>query len=213
MTNASRLLQFLLAAIVVPSAGCSEGGSAGNSGEGGSAGVASVCVPPVEGSGEPQANDCKNTLPACSEKAEGGSCVCEGGCVEKPYGRCVESSGQCACEYGCARDGDCNKGTLCFCGEKGGECLPASCKTDEDCPGSSCGKYSNVFCGTGYEYDTGYVCATPQDECATDTDCGFNSVCGFDGGRRKCVFLPSCGRPLLIGASPQSAPLHSVFWG
>jgi hypothetical protein len=76
----------------------------------------------------------------------------------------------------CLTDRDCPSNTACNCrgdfgSNHGGRnwCEPANCRTDSDCgPGGVCSpSISSGPCG----YLEGFFCRTPQDTCATDTDC------------------------------------------
>src|SRR4051812_47330845 len=71
--------------------------------------------------------------------APGDTCSADSDCTEQPYGYCTVHANSFpggdhkTCRYGCATDGDCGAGFICKCGGIVGECVPASCRTDEDC--------------------------------------------------------------------------------
>jgi hypothetical protein len=114
------------------------------------------------------AGDCSVDDPAaeCSVDAD---CVGVGGL----QGLCIATPGpvpSCRCNYGCSQDADCGAGLACYCDGIRSSCIPATCRTDSDCPTDQpCGLNQRVgACG---EVSRSLSCATPQDECRIDSQC------------------------------------------
>ena len=86
------------------------------------------------------------------------------------------------CISGCVRDAECGADELCLCSEPVGRCVKASCRTDADCPHSSCAKYGRRHCGK-----EGFSCLKDEDECSGNADCK-GCICGYDSERevRAC---------------------------
>jgi hypothetical protein len=111
-----------------------------------------------------------------------GECETAAQCTSGLNGRCVVDRGGFSCDYDlCFEDDDCGSGSVCRCGNPGGEgnrCTQAGCRVDADCPGSwcsptfgTCGNYSGVV---------GYACHTQKDECVDDADCaGSGGYCWY----------------------------------
>src|SRR5688500_14610615 len=49
------------------------------------------------------------------------------------------------CVYPCLTDDDCGQGFACFCGSRGGECVPAECTSQADCADAACVTLYTVF--------------------------------------------------------------------
>lgn len=97
-------------------------------------------------------------------------CTTDDECASPPLqGRCVVMPGPTVatesteCVVGCITDGDC-AGDVCECYSdtgKTGVCVSAGCHQDSECPSGVCARYP-----------ASYACATSDDECRTDADCG-----------------------------------------
>jgi hypothetical protein len=111
---------------------------------------------------------------------------CEGvPCTERPNGFCVATLGSSpdlntiACVYGCATDEDCGADSACFCGTRGGECIPAGCHAAADCGTDPCIlMYSKLECGVPTAPEL--TCLTATRDCASDKACPTGSLC-IDG--------------------------------
>jgi hypothetical protein len=90
------------------------------------------------------------------------------------------------CRYACSTDADCGGGTLCECGDPGGQCLTARCFEDAECgAGRRCAPYDAT---PGCEFESRiWECQRLDDECSVDAHCGDGEVCLFIDGRRRCT--------------------------
>lgn len=98
----------------------------------------------------------------------------------------------------CLADIQCGADALCACphgnrdnrdsfyGSPHPRCLPAGCRTNDDCPNRVC--LNSAVCS---DMD-GFYCATAEDECASRVDCSPGEGCGYDQGqgRFRCSPLP-----------------------
>jgi len=145
------------------------------------------------------------------------ACHADTDCTDFANGRCNNdpSAGGCGCSYGCATDADCGDAMVCLCGEGGGTCVTAHCKTTADCPeGQSCVLYEEPQYCSGSSLPA-FACTTDHDECLSDSQCGSNDVCAFQGDHFACVY-PGCqeGRPFYVGGEMRTAPIvASGDWG
>jgi len=144
-------------------------------------------------------------------------CAADADCTEKPHGYCAPTVGDqldwAMCHYGCVADDECGAGSLCACGDPVGQCVPADCRSDQDCNEGLCTAwFSENVCGTSMAF----TCQTPDDECNTLADCGGSGSCSPEDGRLQCQ-PPSgvvCGRPFLVRDSARLASLVSGGdWG
>jgi hypothetical protein len=155
---------------------------------------------------------CKSRLPSGTEYAPEvpGECHTDGDCGD-PLEFCVQgvlSSGT-YCQRGCLTNADCTDGALCVCGTLIGACSFATCDTDADCPGSVClGTNRSNGCGSNWEF----ACASPEDECWVDADCGQGQACSAQNGARRCEQLLVCGRPFLVRGSARKARVRTGSW-
>lgn len=126
----------------------------------------------------------QGTAAMCTSEAE---CQTDADCLGA-LGRC--DSGQinddCGCTTGCMTDADCVSGAACLCGENGGRCVQAGCKTSDDCgPERSCLLYQIPESCLSYAHPA-FACTTDHDECLSDADCAGSDTCFFDGDHFKC---------------------------
>lgn len=152
-------------------------------------------------------------------------CTADTDCTEQPYGYCDNVgvgglAAQMGCLYGCLTDQDCGEGAVCVCGVPYGECRSAECTSDSDCAGDTlCAEVDRTepVCGRL----TAFTCQTPEDECATSSDCWVNRndaqiyYCSIESGTRACEPRSGvvCGRPFLIaGTARTAATCNSVEW-
>ncbi len=141
-------------------------------------------------------------------------CHVDADCTDKPHGFCMLNGVQVLnpeCRYGCLTDADCEAGTVCHCGSPVGECIPASCTTDADCPGQHCGYHEDPgMCSDGVFLVRSYACTTDSDECVAATDCGtpdYEHRCSLEDGIRTCSARGLCGigRPFLVDGAARVA--------
>lgn len=94
-----------------------------------------------------------------------------------PFGRYRE------CMPGCIVDEDCGPDAICLCDDPIGRCIPAGCRTSEDCPDSACvgARYTSSGCPSQPQFE----CVRETDQCLKDADCSSGSFCewGRDGER------------------------------
>jgi hypothetical protein len=90
------------------------------------------------------------------------------------------------CRYACSTDFDCGGGTLCECGDPGGQCVTARCFEDPECgEGRRCAPYDAT---PGCELESRiWECQRLDDECSLDAHCGDGEVCLFVDGHRRCT--------------------------
>lgn len=161
----------------------------------------------------PRIEACENKTPrsgvAC---VSGGSDQCQndGDCSAEANGYCtlVSSFEQaCQCFYGCVQDSDCGEDQICQCNGVAGECKPASCTQDSDCPGSVCASYDVDYCGG---ISPGFACVTARDECLSHDDCTDGKSCWYANGKRSCE-TPTCaiGRPFLVQSEIRVASIRN----
>lgn len=133
-------------------------------------------------------------------------CQADSECVAFPGGICAQSSG-CFCRYPCTHDDDCGQGSACACAvtwseghpNEGGPiysenaCVPANCRSDADCGGTTCGVSID-----GCRLTDGFYCHTPEDECTGHAECAALNMgidrCAYatDQGRWTCVSFYAC---------------------
>jgi hypothetical protein len=148
------------------------------------------------------------------------TCTQDADCTEHALGFCAPvfadfpTPTETTCRYGCLSDGDCAADQFCLCGDPVGECVAATCRTDQDCGGElKCASWSTYpVCGTYAQF----ACQTPDDECNSAADCpvaGPSNVseCNASDGTRRCVQqgLSACGRPFLVAGEARLAALCS----
>jgi hypothetical protein len=122
-----------------------------------------------------------------------GQCASDADCTAQPHGLCANSHkllGYCGCFYGCMKDADCGAGSVCFCGDPVGSCVPATCVSASSCASGFACASSSSGCGGGMG---SFACQVATDECLGDTDCGANARCVLQSGRRVCT--PDCLLP------------------
>ncbi len=132
-------------------------------------------------------------IEACAPQ-QNGICSQDTDCSDFPPGACHNQFGYCLCRYPCQTDDDCGPMGACACDTQyepslfesfqGGlytftNCVSATCRSDEDCPGMyTCG-LSPDYCG-GVE---GFFCHGPADECQSNSECDINGEpgrCSYD---------------------------------
>ena len=106
----------------------------------------------------------------------GSSCSSDADCTDYPHGRCLENPASpvisCGCSYFCQSDADCGEGSICYCGPGAAEapiCIPADCKTGDDCESGLCGLSESQFC---WSRAFALQCLDAESECRTDAECG-----------------------------------------
>jgi hypothetical protein len=110
------------------------------------------------------------------------------GCAEEdclgcaPDQLCAEISGSediyCGCLKPCASDADCATGEACVCDNAGSEatqCVPAQCRTDEDCGGFECGLSWKPM-GGGLRQ---LACRSAADDCYGAEQCDDDELCCY----------------------------------
>jgi hypothetical protein len=100
---------------------------------------------------------------------------------------------------------------VCICGSQrspgGGECHPATCATDADCPGSVCASHEAGGCG-----GTIFRCITERDRCASNLDCartGYECLWNSEEEAHECGVGAVCGRPFLVADLPRLPPVEA----
>ncbi|MGE0321694.1 MAG: hypothetical protein AB7K71_32470 [Polyangiaceae bacterium] len=109
-------------------------------------------------------------------------CKSDHDCRAKPHGRCEEShpDGGNVCLYGCVKDAECAADEICVCSDPVGYCVQASCRSDSDCPHSSCAEYGSACRGEGF------ACLKQEDECSGSAD-SKGCACVYDDERQVRV--------------------------
>lgn len=173
----------------------------------------------------PTAIECPNRLdqhvsdaigfaPCEGEGCPASTCRTDADCAGIPYGYC-QSYGQIAqftCASGCVTDADCDADEACVCGPFIGECVQASCRSDDDCGGGyQCAQFYDRF-GIGCGEPMQLACQTPDDECRSSGDCtasGGFANCSAADGTWRCVEVPglACGRPFIVEGHARLAPV------
>ena len=136
-----------------------------------------------------------------------GDCASDSDCTAHPYGTCValDPGSGCACNYGCVRDGDCQAGEICVCGDPVGQCERAACSQDSACaPGCDCIDATDDPGCPGKSF----ACQTPSDQCAVDTDCPSGEMCSSDSSGHHVCSKMTCavGRPFIVRGDERLAP-------
>jgi hypothetical protein len=114
----------------------------------------------------PTAGTCEAKLPrdTADQPLVFEQCTTDTDCTEAAHGFCAYG----ACKYGCVEDAECESGNACFCGDFIGTCVPATCRSDADCPTDQpCTGYQAV----GFDTPDALACQSPLDECVTDAQC------------------------------------------
>jgi len=114
-------------------------------------------------------------------------------------------AGRAVAECGAGRDmkcqtsADCATNEACVCRPDGGYsgCVPADCRTDDDCAGGSCTETVERQAGdlTCVSSRIGLHCSSPKDECAPGAgSCGNASdqACIFDTDSKRFACAPLC---------------------
>jgi hypothetical protein len=123
--------------------------------------------------------------PACKGTEDHRSCETWANCTERPYGFCMSDGWErtgtsCICVYPCLSDAECGPDQACMCPgvtpllPKVATCVPAECKTNNDCESGECGA-TIYFSGCGWEF--GLSCRGPDDTCRIDDDCNGGEDC------------------------------------
>ncbi|MFY0532954.1 ferritin-like domain-containing protein [Nannocystis pusilla] len=141
-------------------------------------------------------------------------CLADADCDDGAYGRCVAQNlgfgPSCVCDYSCSTDADCRSDEACVCdhafADDHSRCVPALCRTDDDCPEGSCG-FSSWF--DGCRLESFLACRSPADTCLRDGDCETGQDCAYDpdAGHWRCR-SEACaiGRPLVVAGTARTAP-------
>ncbi|WP_434426699.1 ferritin-like domain-containing protein [Nannocystis pusilla] len=141
-------------------------------------------------------------------------CHKDADCDDGAYGRCVAHNlgfgPSCVCDYSCSTDADCRSDEACVCdhafADDHSRCVPALCRTDDDCPEGSCG-FSSWF--DGCRLESFLACRSPADTCLRDGDCETGQDCAYDpdAGHWRCR-SEACaiGRPLVVAGTARTAP-------
>jgi hypothetical protein len=140
-------------------------------------------------------------------------CRTDSDCTAQPHGYCTIPSnaygglvGITRCAYGCQTDSECDDqyGDVCMCqGDLIGTCVPASCRSDDDCEG-------DLLC-TDYVAQPGcggrtFGCQTPQDECTANSQCSGGYCSPVSSAIRGCSGATcAIGRPFLVDARERLA--------
>lgn len=147
-------------------------------------------------------------LTADPHQCEPSVCSSDQDCTRSAHGLCADShhlAGYCGCYYGCMQDSDCGPGSVCFCGDPVGRCVPSNCTDDSACgSGQLCASYlAACIPGTGPDAActggvngcfSGFACQNAADECLHDADCLPNNArCELQNGHRVCA--PECPGP------------------
>lgn len=144
-----------------------------------------------------------------------GGCTKDADCTEMPFGHCQETVRSApepttqTCSYSCATDDDCADDFACVCGALGGQCVPAACRSNEDCDGTPCMLvFQDQACGqpSGLELS----CGTLGQECVSHEGCSVTELClnGFCEPAQN-----TCGRPFLVrGEDRRAASQSSSDW-
>lgn len=142
----------------------------------------------------------------------GGECSSKADCTAQEHGYCGIVGGQIyqtVCKYGCEVDDDCGAEALCECGADVGTCVPATCRTSDDCGGGRCLRIvEQDACSDGFGPRTFYKCESSADTCITDKDCTDPQVClSNPDGTRSCRERQLCGigRPFLVESEIRQA--------
>lgn len=137
----------------------------------------------------------ETTASACSGD---GVAACDA-CGERE--RCLQDGNGCVCVEFCTSDDECGDGQACLCtasittSSDGGftalagnaRCVPAECRSDDDCGGASCGVVLSVGCVEPIELR----CRAATDGCASNADCGDAQCLANDGGGWSCQQIPA----------------------
>ncbi len=130
-------------------------------------------------------------------------CTSDNDCVEgNKTGLCVNTEdGGCTCRWVCNSDDDCKDNEICPCpfhyetGELivggGGECVPADCRTNEDCPGGECAASPGRCHERGDDQTSGFFCRYQTDTCASTYDCISKSSKTDHYAESACVMVQS----------------------
>lgn len=120
------------------------------------------CVAPARGNAKRRCRAPPPTRPSLSRSAR--SIPIDTDCTNRPYGFCAYGK----CQYGCVSDDECESDQACYCGPFIGTCVPASCRSDADCPSElPC----TGFQAPGFATPDALTCQSPADECVTDAQC------------------------------------------
>lgn len=144
-----------------------------------------------------------------------GTCTTDVECTAMPFGFCkvIERSAPQpttrTCAYSCASDADCAAGSICVCGDRVGECVPATCTRDADCGGGPCYlEYTFVSCGQ--PAGAHFTCASQTAACATDSQCGGTDICILGACQPR---MNTCGRPFVVeGAARTATVVPRLDW-
>ena len=137
-------------------------------------------------------------------------CRGDSDCVAHLHGHC-EAGGpdfpaSTFCDYGCVTDSDCAPQQVCLCGSGPvGTCVASPCRTDADCGGAGmCASAAEGTCGA-----SAFACQTPQDQCASASDCAADQGCDVHPATKawQCVSraCPVIGRPFLVEGEARRA--------
>lgn len=132
-------------------------------------------------------------MPACAPGDEEVNCRTDSDCGGSAT--CLRSAYGCQCFETCETDSDCPSGSACICSAGVSlnsdesfqlyelpQCVPADCRSADDCAGSPCGIELSVGC----LLPLGLRCRAPESECISDADCAGRDHCALEDNQWRC---------------------------